>query len=158
MPNGYGRPITIKHDATADFSSAERMVLIGPKVLVDIGLDPQYRRGQNRPPNLVRRNLTALIDTGAMESCIDSQLAAELGLPIIDKTTVVGVHGPKSVNLHLGHIYIPQLSFPIAGELAGVDLRSMGYGFDALIGRESLSALKMTYDGPSGTVTLGLPD
>jgi predicted aspartyl protease len=151
-------PLSIRYEPAGDLSAAERMIVAGPKIRVDIGLDRDYRPGQKQPPNLSRKYLVALIDTGAMESCIDSSLAEALALPIIDKTTVLGVHGPKLVNIHLGQIYIRDLAFPIMGELAGLDLKSHGQGFDALIGRETLSALRLTYDGPSGVVTLGLPD
>lgn len=40
-------------------------------------------------------------DTGATNSCITSELAQALNLPIMQKTIVNGVHGQKEVNVYL---------------------------------------------------------
>jgi hypothetical protein len=49
----------------------------------------------------------ALVDTGATESCIDSMLATQLGLPVADKRMVAGIHGSQEVSFHLAQIHIP---------------------------------------------------
>ena len=67
-------------------------------------------------------NADALVDTGASESCIDSLLATELGLPVVDRRSVSGTHGAHPVNVHLAQVYVPTLDFTIFGTFAGVHL------------------------------------
>lgn len=51
----------------------------------------------------------ALIDTGAAESCIDSELASRLRLPIVDTQTVGSVGGRLVVNVYWAQIHIPEI-------------------------------------------------
>ena len=51
------------------------------------------------------------VDTGAGESCIDSTLADELRLPVLDRVSISGVHGKQELNLRLAQIYVPSLQF-----------------------------------------------
>ena len=94
------------------------------------------------------------MDTGATESCLDSDLAVKLNLPIIDRRNVGGIGGLKEVNIHLAHIHIPALGFTLYGAFAGVDLIKGGQQHNALIGRTFLRHFKMVYDGRTGDVTL----
>jgi predicted aspartyl protease len=96
----------------------------------------------------------ALIDTGALESCIDSDLAMRLNLPIVDRRRISGVHGAREVNVHLAHIHIPALFFTIYGPFCSVDLAAGGQQHRALIGRTFLQSFTMVYDGRTGNVTL----
>jgi ABC-type uncharacterized transport system permease subunit len=97
---------------------------------------------------------SALVDTGASESCIDSLLAATLKLPIVDRRPVSGVHGSKEVNVYLAQIHVPSLNFTIYGAFAGVELKAGGQIHNALVGRTFLRNFKMIYDGKSGDVTI----
>lgn len=98
--------------------------------------------------------INALVDTGAMESCIDSLLAAQLGLPIVDRRKVSGVHGSQEVNVHLAQVHVPSLKVTIYGAFAGVHLAAGGQAHNALIGRTFLRNFTMVYEGRTGTVTL----
>ncbi len=94
-PAGSGRPALVAH---------------GPTLFVDIGFDPAYDpAAPTRPPVLAATKLWALVDTGATESCIDSDLAAKLQLPVVDQRRVAGVGGSKEVSMHPGHIHVPGL-------------------------------------------------
>ena len=101
-----------------------------------------------------KSGLFALVDTGADESCIDSLLAAQLNLPIIDKRMTAGAHGAKQVNIHLAQVHIPTLNYTIYGLFSGVDLRAGGQEHFALIGRTFLRNFKTIYDGATGDVEL----
>ena len=94
------------------------------------------------------------MDTGAQASCVDSALAMELGLPVVDRTQVAGIHGASEVNSHLAQIYIPDLEFTIYGQFAGVHLAAGGQTHSALLGRTFLRHFTMTYEGRTGTVTI----
>lgn len=136
-------------------SGRDLLVAHGPTLFVDIGFDPLYNpTAPSGRPSLAETKLWALVDTGATESCIDSDLAAKLQLPIVDRRRVGGVSGLKEVNMHLAHIHIPSLSFTLYGAFAGVDLIAGGQLHYALIGRTFLQHFKMTYDGLTGCVTL----
>lgn len=133
----------------------ELLSVWGPQIFVDIGFDPNYTFGLEQPPPVPgKTQLPALIDTGAGESCIDSLLAAQLNLPIVNKRMVAGAHGAKMVDIHMAQVHIPSLNFILYGEFAAVDLRIGGQSIDALIGRTFLKHFKMIYDGTTGEVEL----
>jgi predicted aspartyl protease len=98
--------------------------------------------------------IRALVDTGAIESCIDSALAMTLRLPVVDRRMVAGAHGAKEVNVHLAHIHVSSLNFTIYGAFCAVDLAAGGQTHLALIGRTFLRGFTMVYEGRTGTVTL----
>jgi hypothetical protein len=142
---------------TAGASGRDLLVTHGPTLLVDIGFDPAYDPAAPTRPTLTETKLWALVDTGATESCIDSDLATKLGLPVVDRRRIGGVSGLKEVNMYLAHIHIPTLNFTLYGAFAGVDLIAGGQKHYALIGRTFLQRFKMTYDGLTGDVTLSAP-
>ena len=78
----------------------DALIASGPTLKVLIGFDPDYRPEPNPIPNLPPVEHLALVDTGALESCIDSALAGTLGLPIVNRRLVSGVHGSDEVNVH----------------------------------------------------------
>ena len=94
------------------------------------------------------------MDTGAIESCIDSALASTLNLPIVDRQPVAGAHGSGEVNTHLAQIYVPALGVTVYGAFAGVHLTAGGQPHYALIGRTFLRNFTMVYKGRTGAVTL----
>lgn len=131
-----------------------RLVFFGPTLFVDIGFDPAFDVKSGKAPNLAMKNVGALVDTGATESCIDSSLAMSLTLPVVNRMEVSGVHGRKEVNVYLAQIHVPSLPFTIYGNFAGVDLKAGGQPHSALIGRTFLRMFKMEYDGKTGKVTI----
>jgi predicted aspartyl protease len=65
------------------------LVVYGPTLSVDIGFDPAFVPGipvMISIPGMA--GIDALVDTGATECCIDSLLATQLNLPVIDKRQV----------------------------------------------------------------------
>ena len=130
------------------------LAVYGPTLLVDIGFDPDFNPSSGGVPVPGITGVSALVDTGAGESCIDSTLAAQLNLPIVDKRTVSGVHGAQDVNMHLAQIRVPSLNIDILGAFAGVHLAAGGQLHQALIGRTFLRHFTMTYEGHTGTVRI----
>jgi hypothetical protein len=141
-------------DAPGGASGSELLTAYGPTLAVDIGFDQDYQLGQTTPPRPGITGINALVDTGAGESCIDSNLAAQLNLPIVDKRSVSGVHGSQEVNMHLAQVCVPNLRFTIYGVFAGVHLAAGGQVHLALIGRTFLRSFTMVYEGHTGTVTI----
>ena len=115
---------------------------------------PLYRPQSGKRPALPDVRLSALVDTGALDSCIDSDLAAQLGLPIVDGIEVAGVLGAGEVNVHLAQIYVPALTLTIYGQFAGVHLTAGGLSHAAILGRSFLRRYVMNYAGPTGAVTI----
>jgi predicted aspartyl protease len=138
---------------------ADLLEQFGPTLYVDIGFDATYKPdGSTGDPDLAMKLVQALVDTGASTSCIDSQLAMNLNLPIVDQAMIAGVSGSQTVNMHLAQIFIRTLGITIYGQFAAVDLAAGGQTHSALIGRSFLRHFKMTYDGTTGTVIIADPD
>ena len=130
------------------------LTFYGPTLFVDIGFDPNFKPVPGAIPTPGITDVSALVDTGAGESCIDSALAAQLNLPIVDKRMVSGAHGAQEVNMHLAQVRVPSLDVNILGAFAGVHLAAGGQTHRALIGRTFLRNFTMVYEGLTGTVTI----
>ncbi len=127
----------------------------GPTLFVSIGFDPDFNaQTALAPPVPGIVDVQALVDTGASECCIDSLLAAQLSLPIVDRRPVSGVGGQHIVNMHMAQIFVPTLNFWIYGLFAGVNLAAGGQMHRALMGRTFLRNFTMIYEGRTGTVTI----
>jgi predicted aspartyl protease len=137
-------------------AGCDALSLHGPTLFVRIGFDPTFDPNgvPLGVPNLPTNDIHALVDTGALESCIDSALAMTLNLPIVDRRMVSGAHGAAEVNVHLAHIHVPFLKFTIYGAFCAVDLAAGGQSHLALIGRTFLRGFTMVYEGRTGSVTL----
>ena len=135
------------------FDSGELLFTFGPTTYVAIGFDPNWDHGVGiaTPPN---DQHAALVDTGAVESCIDERLAERLGLPAIDRRTIAGVSGPMDATFYAAQISFPDLGSTLHGVFSGVRLAEGGQPHLALLGRDLLRHFAMAYDGRTGRVTL----
>lgn len=141
-------------DVAGGASGADLLSSYGPTLLVDIGFDPNFDPAQGMTPLAGITGIHALVDTGASESCIDSLLATQLNLPIVDRRLVSGVHGGQEVNMHLAQVRISSLGRNIYGAFAGVHLQAGGQVHRALIGRTFLRHCRMVYEGHTGSVVI----
>lgn len=132
------------------------LVMQGPELIVDIGFDPNWN-GTGKPSNLGAPSLPALVDTGAVQSFIDNDLALKLQLPVVNQQVVSGSNGKHTVTVYLAHFYIPSLDITHNGQFGGVHLVAGGQRHSALIGRTLLRHFQLSYDGPTGAVHLTLP-
>ena len=135
-------------------NNPDQLTLIGPTLGVSIGFDPDYRHRESGRPALPDNHFPALVDTGALESCIDSSIAMELGLPIVEQQQVSGAGGAYTANMFLAQMHIPALDYTIYGQFAGVHLLAGGQAHYALIGRTFLQHFVMAYNGRTGRVTI----
>lgn len=132
----------------------DELAQYGPTIVVMIGFDSEFYLGERSRPRLSVTPLPALVDTGAMLSCIDSALAVKLDLPVVNRQDVSGAHGAHPVNVHLAQIYVPAMDVWIDGRFAGVHLQAGGQPHFALIGRDFLQHFAMVYDGRTGAVSI----
>lgn len=127
----------------------------GPNLLINIGYDRNWRPEQNVPPRPTRIGVSALIDTGSLQSYIDVELAAELNLPLYDEGEVIGVHGVGPASFYTAQVHFPSLRFTVRGQFAALPLMIKGgIGYHALIGRTFLRHFRMEYNGVTGIVTI----
>jgi hypothetical protein len=144
-------------DPTAGVSGAALLVVYGPTIQVDIGFDPLFQPNSTAPvppPTPAITGQHALVDSGASECCIDSLLAVQLNLPVVDRRPVSGIHGSEEVNIHMAQIHVPSLSHTVYGRFAGVHLAAGGQVHRAILGRTFLQHFKMVYDGTTGQVEI----
>jgi predicted aspartyl protease len=132
------------------------LVNLGPTMFVSVGFDPAHDPVANPQgvPIAGIENEQALVDTGASECCIDSLLAVQLNLPLINRREISGVHGRHTANVYLAQVHVPILCVTMNGAFAAVDLRAGGQQHSVLIGRTFLRHFKLIYDGRTGTVLI----
>jgi hypothetical protein len=133
---------------------SQALITYGPTLYVDIGYDPNWNHTLGATPAPARRGLPALVDTGALESFIDNQLALDIGLPVVDKGWISGVGGRHEVNIYMAQVHVPSFPFTIWGRFAAADLSGGGMQHRALIGRTFLVRFTLSYNGPTGTVEI----
>lgn len=144
-------------DAEGQPKGFDLLTAFGPTLMVTVGFDGGFDPSRHTSPSLPATKWHALVDTGATMSCIDSGLAMQLNLPVVDRATIGGVSGSREVNMHMAQIHVPSLAFTIYGQFAGVDLIAGGQPHHVLIGRTFLQNFVMEYNGTTGTVTLRTP-
>ena len=137
------------------FSDPGALQLQGPTIDVRIGFDEHFAPGSS--PSIPETLYPALIDTGASDRCIDSGLAAQLKLPVVDQSPVAGVGERELMTVHLAHMFFPSLQILGYGRFIAVHLVAGGQKHQALLGRDFLSTVLLTYDGLTGKVTIQGP-
>jgi len=102
------------------------------------------------------RSGLALIDSGASDTCIDEQLARDLGLPVVDQVNMASAsHSSITRNVYPITIQITGLPNPInAPRAIGAELASQGLVL--LIGRDALQFCTLFYNGITGEITLSI--
>ena len=138
-----------------NLSGADALVRYGPTVRVHI----DHILTELISDNKLEENdmVFGLVDTGALHSCIDIDLATKLKLPSIDKIHLSGATGSNEHNVYLARIFIPDLQYKEFGEFAGVDLAGGNQIHRALLGRTFLKGLMMNYTGMTGHVPIVKP-
>lgn len=130
------------------------LVSRGPTLSVLIGLDADFAASVPTRADAARRLSPALVDTGSDTTCIDSDLAHALNLPVANQEIVSGIHGRGIVNFHLARIYVPELDVVFSGAFIGAHLEAGGQPYSAIIGRDFLRHFHLSYDGRTGAVSL----
>ena len=136
------------------FSSPYQLASHGPTISVEIGYDRNFRPGAGARPKLPANRYPALVDTGAIETCVDVELAMALALPVAGRGPISGVSGVIETDDYMAQIHIPELNFTLTGPFAGVRIRAGGHPFYALLGRTFLRHFSMHYDGRTGAVII----
>jgi hypothetical protein len=133
---------------------ATRLVEFGPTIQAIVGHLDTKGTGVSLDAAQANEQVLALIDTGALMSCIDDVLAKKLALPVIDQQQCSGVSGTSNHDVYMAYIDIPNIGFGQYGRFLGVHLESGGQHHKVLFGRTLLQTMVMIYDGLRGHVTL----
>lgn len=133
-------------------SPADLLVQLGPTLHVDIGLKSRAAAGE--VPDLPKKRVKALIDTGAGGDCIDDDLARTLGLPITDEGEISGVGGRHHAYIYTARLYIPALDQMIFQPFTGVKLQQGDQWHGVILGRSFLRRYSLTYNGRDGSVVI----
>lgn len=137
-------PHTYSVEGISAYGQPELLRLAGPHIPVIVGF-PSYDPIQGSG-NYIQ--LSALIDTGATDICIDIETANRLGLQPVDSTLIGGIGGSIESIVFAGLLEVPSLHFKRIVRMfspMGVSLSSK-----MLLGRSFLENYIMTYDGPRG--------
>ena len=140
--------------ATADFGfpgQRDRLVRTGPIALVHVGVGRDFVASSRARQHL------ALVDTGALDNCIDLDFARGIGLNPSEYVTGAGVGGLYETEMYAAHVYIPDLDHLVVGNFMGARLLAGGLPHAILLGRAFLRHFTMTYDGRSGSAILATP-
>jgi hypothetical protein len=132
----------------------------GPVVDVSVGISRKQQEdlaasGLDSPSPIL---ISALVDTGASRTCVDSAVLKELGLvakelvPVLTPSTAGQPHltGYYAVSMSLLH---PKLTYSFYS-VPVLESDFTGQGIGALIGRDLLAKCLLVYDGQAGVFTL----
>jgi predicted aspartyl protease len=130
----------------------------GPVVQVVVGIaqifaDPLLQQGITLPAPL---SGNGLLDTGASTTCIDDEIARQMGLPAIDVVTMASA-SHSSIQQNVYSIQMQIVGSPIMVQVPraiGASLRTQG--IIALIGRDYLQHCTLHYNGLTGAITLSI--
>ena len=132
---------------------ADLLVRVGPTLRVDVGLRPLGPPGG--PPDLARKRVHALIDTGAGGDCIDDELARDLRLPVLEEgQTISGVGGRHEAVMYMARVYVPEFQRLLFQPFTGVKLSEGDQPHRLILGRTFLRPYRMSYDGTTGAVEI----
>jgi hypothetical protein len=136
----------------------------GAVVRVEVGVSSAQRQQlfAARRPVPQPALFTALIDTGAEVTCVDSRAASRLQLP--RRRAMLPVNAPSAGGqsftvfynarltvLHPSGNPTDHLNIP---DIVVADLSLNSFGIDLLLGRDVLALCRFNYDGPADTFSL----
>lgn len=132
------------------------------RLRIPVGIRP-FHPDPARPPDLTFHRFTALIDTGALRTCISQNVVDRLGLERQGRMEVGNV---KRTELHWTYLFYvgiwpetedqsPSVPFGIGCEIEGIDIGDSRY-YDVLLGMDIITqgSLRLELDG---SFELGFP-
>lgn len=133
----------------------------GPVLRVEIGIPSLLAqfltKRKLRVPQPVKG--FALFDTGASNSCVDTDVIDQLGVNPVGVARTITAAGPSQQSLFPARLYFPRLGFSVEfTSVMGANLkqfRIMKGNLVALVGRDILSRCVLIYNGAHASYTLG---
>lgn len=136
-------------------SAAEKLIIFGPTV--ELRLGRRLAAGGLDQVAWYRDDVLALVDTGAMVSCIDAGIAASFGLRQVGRNEMIAASGNETVPVFSAVIQVA--AFDLVTEsflLYGLDTSHFQVRHRAIMGRDLLRFCRLEYVGATGRVRLEL--
>lgn len=131
--------------------------------IVDVRIVPRKEAVAYLPPAAKRAERTRLLlDTGAQSTLVVPSVLRSLGIPAARTANVLGVSGHEKVCLAYAVLIEIQVSNS-AGARSWAQVKCTavesprefkGEPYEGLLGRDFLRSVRLTYDGPTGTIDL----
>ena len=138
----------------------------GPIVPVELMVSDAHQEVLKQQQNPIPDPMKgfALIDTGALSTCLDISTAEIIGLPVCGTTEITSASHTVEVPIFVGKLVLPDFININVQRGAGVNLKGLGkykeFGTDldliALIGRDILEIAILVYNGPGGSFSLSI--
>ncbi|MBU1236014.1 MAG: retropepsin-like domain-containing protein [Gammaproteobacteria bacterium] len=125
-----------------------------PVIDVHLSSEKDWSDDSGAIPKHDGRTHAALIDTGAENVFISSELALELSFVGTSKATVHGFGDTQKVGATDIHIIIPSQNIVFTSRAAITDLGLAGHTFSLVLGRSFLRHCRLEVDGPSNAYRL----
>ena len=164
-----------------DCGSTDQMALqrVGPRLTIDIGIDPGYKPGPEARLELLGKGIPALLDTSQPFNYIDNEFAKSIGLAIEHSQHIINWPGEAGKTFQLNQanslglpVYLAQVCYydeqhPVWVCLLGIPdlaavlpahrtLANEGLPDEShdkvILGRDFLHRGKLLYDGTTGKV------
>jgi len=128
----------------------------GPIIPVEVGVPAKVVEIWTHEGKTIPKPITgfALLDTGASISAVDREAFETLGIPPVGKTNVATPSGSAEQLVYPARFGFPGTTLPeisydsILGSVLGTQ------GIVALLGRDVLCRMVVTFNGPAGLVTI----
>lgn len=108
---------------------------------VEVAISSKQREGTE---NASIKKVKAMLDTGADWCALDASIIADLGLTILQKTTVPGFSGSSDVTIHEIFFRIPELNCLVENLPIHSSNTLESQGFEMIIGTRFLSKGTLT--------------
>jgi hypothetical protein len=152
----YSRHYPDDNGRISTVGSRDRLTLVGPTILVAIGLASEavamfQSAGLSVPPPVTG---LAMLDTGASVCVIDEDALAGLGITPLGTMTISTATGSAVRPTYAASISFPGTPLPNVNFTNFVGAPLQGHGVVALIGRSVLRHFLIVYNGPDGSVSV----
>ncbi|HVA34072.1 MAG TPA: retropepsin-like aspartic protease [Candidatus Baltobacteraceae bacterium] len=135
-------PFRAPHGLVAHFSGSAKPIATDPSHVTPVF-----------PCKLAGVAVRCLLDTGNSGISISSELAAQLGAPVVGNYTVRGLGGYATQVVRAGPLQIGNVTFGEAYYVVLNDIRS--YGYDVVIGADVMASTNVAIDASAHTVLFG---
>lgn len=148
----------VRKDTPPDIRDPVRLMATGPRLDVEVHVPAAFeellvKQGKPIPKPVAGK---ALIDTGASICAVDDSVITSLGVQPVGVALVLTPAGQTQQNQYPVRFVFPGSGLPSYSHQQAIGSILLNQGFVALIGRDALSSVVFTYNGPGGFFTFAL--
>ena len=133
----------------------EALATAGPRISVEVRVPTALEQYLTAHGQLIPSPVsgTALIDTGATTSCVDSTTIQSLGVNPVNQVNSGTAGGPFLQYVYPAKFFLPNIQLTMEfSQAVGANLT--GTGIIALLGRDILARMVFIYSGLSGRISV----